>query len=62
MTDPTPARKRGRPAIVPGSAPERVDLKLTPEQRAKLKLLGGSAWVRRQIDKARVPKLDESTA
>jgi len=32
-----------------------INLRLTPEQRAKLALLGGAAWVRAQIDLAKPP-------
>jgi hypothetical protein len=47
-----------------GKAPARpaaeafveVTLQLKPGQRAKLAELGGDAWVRAAIDKARLPK------
>lgn len=45
-------RGQGRKPLVPGSTPVRQWLNLTPEQHAKLKILGGSAWVRAQIDAA----------
>lgn len=39
----------GRP--VAGTIP--VHVRLTPEEREKLKRLGGSAWVRKQIQDAK---------
>lgn len=45
-------KRRGRPPVDnPLSA--RVELRLTPEQRAKLERLGGAQWVRERIDSAR---------
>lgn len=32
-----------------------VNLRMTREQRAKLDLLGGAAWVRDMIEKAKTP-------
>jgi hypothetical protein len=32
-----------------------VEVRLEPRQREKLALLGGDAWLREQIDQARVP-------
>lgn len=32
-----------------------VSIKMTPEQRDKLLRLGGAAWVRERIDKAKEP-------
>jgi hypothetical protein len=45
--------RRGRPPK--GAAPltERVELRLTAGQRAKLDTLGGADWVRARIDRAR---------
>jgi hypothetical protein len=33
----------------------KVTVQLEPRQREKLALLGGEAWLREQIDQARVP-------
>lgn len=33
-----------------------VTLRMLPAQREKLQRLGGSAWIREKIDKAREPK------
>jgi len=47
-------KKRGRPAgSTQSEHMQPVNLTLYPEQVAKLKQLGGSAWVRDQIDKAK---------
>lgn len=32
-----------------------LHVRLSPEQKTKVDLLGGSAWVRRAIDKAKLP-------
>jgi hypothetical protein len=42
----------GRPKIDAASPTVTAVFRLTAEQRAKLKALGGSAWLRRQIDEA----------
>ena len=52
--------KKGRPVgSTTGRHPEKWKIQtqacLTPEQRAKLKRLGGAEWVRGQIDKAKEP-------
>lgn len=50
-----PKRGPGRPPI--GAAPmTRACVALSKEQREKLRRLGGSAWIRRQIDKAEEEK------
>lgn len=36
----------------PPTGTEYAKIRLTPEQREKLKRLGGSAWIREQIQKA----------
>lgn len=47
-------KRRGRPPAPPGTArDERVELRLTTAQRAKLERLGGAQWVRERIDSAR---------
>lgn len=52
-----PAKKtRGRPAIDPSMQTQPIALRLTAEQREKLKKLGGPPWVRERIDKAKLPK------
>lgn len=49
------ARKgAGRPPIVKGEVTVPVPIRMTVRQRDKLKRLGGSPWVRRQIDEAKV--------
>lgn len=54
-SDPAPAR--GRPPAAPGEArTERVEVRLTPAQRAKLDALGGADWLRRAIDRARIER------
>jgi hypothetical protein len=48
-----PGRGQGRKPLVPGEPLHPVSIKMTTPQRAKLKRLGGSKWVRDRIDKAR---------
>lgn len=50
-----PAKKtRGRPALPPDQRQtERVEIRCTKAQREKLEKLGGAAWIRERIDKAR---------
>jgi hypothetical protein len=58
MTKPTkPARRPGRPRLdaAADQTAVRVNLTLTAAQRAKLQALGGSEWLRRQIDAATPP-------
>ena len=56
MTAPKPARK-GRPPV-PADQQARVpyNVRLTPAQREKVDRLGGAAWIRAQIEKAREVK------
>lgn len=44
----------GRPAIKPGQETVTVSLRMTQAQRDKLEKLGGAAWLRGRIDKARI--------
>lgn len=49
-------RQRGRPPVPADRAlTGRVRARVTPAQEAKFESLGGSAWLRRQIDRARIP-------
>lgn len=48
-------RGQGRKSLVSEGTPVRQWLSLTPQQHAKLKSLGGPAWVRMQIDGAAEP-------
>lgn len=52
----TAARGRGRPPLSDGAATVRVSIQVTEPQKEKLEKLGGSAWVREKIDKAKLPK------
>lgn len=47
--------RRGRPPKGPTTFTERVELRLTAEQRAKLERLGGADWVRARIERAKWP-------
>lgn len=47
----------GRKPLVAGSPAVPVMIKMTEEQKAKLKRLGGPPWVRDKIDKAKEPEL-----
>jgi hypothetical protein len=44
--------KPGRPALVPGKIRAQTSVSLTHEQQIQLRRLGGSKWLRAQIDKA----------
>ena len=50
-----PAKKtRGRPALPPEQRQtERAEVRMTKAQREKLDKLGGAAWLRDRIDKAK---------
>jgi len=53
MTEPA-KKTRGRPALPPEQRQtERVEVRMTKTQREKLDKLGGAAWIRERIDKAR---------
>lgn len=49
-----PKRPPGRPEVLPEDRLQVVSIRLTEAQKAKLEQLGGSAWLRRKIDAARV--------
>jgi len=55
VTAPKPARK-GRPPV-PADQQARVpyNVRLTPAQREKVERLGGAAWIRAQIQRAKPP-------
>jgi hypothetical protein len=55
-TKKTIERKPGRPRIEDGAETVPVSMRMTVQQREKLTKLGGPAWVREKIDKAKVPK------
>jgi hypothetical protein len=46
----------GRKSLQPGAETLAVPIRMTAEQKAKLKRLGGPPWVRSKIDKAKEPK------
>lgn len=53
MTDKRPApRKRGRPAFHDDNMSVLVKARVSPEMKAKYLALGGSAWLRKQIEQA----------
>lgn len=55
-TKPTRGGKRegaGRPAIDPAEETVTFSMRMTASQREKLQALGGGAWVRERIDKAK---------
>lgn len=49
-------RGRGRPALDAGEPTVPVTVRMTGPQKGKLVRLGGAAWVRQRIDKAREPQ------
>ena len=48
-------RGQGRKPLDPNSETTSVSIRLTLAQRDKLAALGGAAWVRERIEKARQP-------
>ena len=48
-------RGQGRKPIKAGEETVTVSLRMTPTQRDKLARLGGAAWMRERIDKAKEP-------
>lgn len=57
MSDiPKQPKRRGRPPKPAEElASERVELRLTPAERDKLRDLGGAKWLRPLLQKAKVP-------
>lgn len=49
-------RGRGRPALEAGQETVPVTVRMTASQKDKLARLGGAAWMRDRIDKARDPE------
>ena len=47
-------RGQGRKPLKEGVETVQVNIRLLPEQRDKLKMLGGNDWIRRKIDKAKL--------
>lgn len=52
MTNQSPTAKRG-PKPLHGENMQAFHFRMTAAQREKLAALGGAAWIRKQIDKAR---------
>ena len=48
-----PGRGQGRKPIKEGQETVTVSIRLTVPQRAKLERLGGAAWLRDRVDKAK---------
>ena len=53
---PRPGAGPGRPKVAPGEPTVTIQSKASASQRDKFLALGGSEWLRRQIDRAKVPK------
>jgi hypothetical protein len=51
----TPKRPRGRPAVLPDQRLLAGSIRLTRGQWDKLALLGDGEWLRKQIDRAKLP-------
>lgn len=49
-------RGQGRKPLVEGLETVPVNIRMTTEQRDKLKALGGPVWVRDKIDRAKVKR------
>ena len=50
MKQPKPKRSRGRPPLSDSEKTVHVMVRMTPAQREKFKALGGSEWLRKQIE------------
>lgn len=50
-----PGRGQGRPPVKPGEPTVTMCLRMTQAQRDKVERLGGAAWVRDRIDRAKEP-------
>jgi hypothetical protein len=48
-----PGRGQGRPPVKPGEPTVTMCLRMTQAQREKVERLGGAAWLRDRIEKAR---------
>lgn len=48
-------RGQGRKPLKEGVDSVIVPIRMTPEQKEKLKILGGAAWVREKIKRAPLP-------
>ena len=51
-----PGRGQGRKPLEEGQETVTLSVRLTVAQREKLERLGGAAWLRDRIDKAREPE------
>lgn len=51
-----PGRGQGRKPLKEGQETVTLSIRLTVAQRAKLERLGGAAWLRTRIDKAKEPE------
>lgn len=55
--DKAPAKRMGRPPAPPGvGQTEMIRARCTPAQREKFDALGGPDWLRRQIERATLPR------
>jgi hypothetical protein len=48
-------RGPGKPPLLEGTESERISARVTPEEKEKFKELGGAAWLRQQIRRAKIP-------
>lgn len=56
MSPPEQPKRRGRPPVPADQRmTERAELRMTSAERAKYEALGGAEWVRRQIQRAKLP-------
>lgn len=49
-------KRTGRPLIDPAKKKQMAAVSLSIAQKEKLRELGGSAWLQKQIDKAKIAK------
>lgn len=54
MTKPAAKRPQGRPELPEAERLVVVPIRLSTAQKAKLTTLGGAAWIRARIDRAKV--------
>jgi hypothetical protein len=53
-------RGQGRKPIAQGVESVIIPIRATPEQREKFHALGGAAWFRKVLDRAKVPAAGEN--
>ena len=52
-------RGQGRKSLQGAGASPVIQIRVTPEQKAKVDALGGPQWIRKMIDKSKLPPIKE---